>query len=93
MPDPYLSVVFRGREHLLFSSAYWIRSNVHVYEAYFARQMAYEITLKIKEMPAGVVKQMNSMLCEDGELILFCDKPALEAALKDRMPYREIDLY
>lgn len=93
MPDPYLSVVFRGREQLLFSSAYWIRSNVHVFEVYLPQQRAYQVTLKIKDMPTGIVKQMNSMLCEDGDLILYCDKTALETALKERMPYREIDLY
>ncbi len=93
MTDPYLSVVFKGREQLLFSSAYWIRSNVHVREVYFAQERANQVTLKIKEMPSGIVKQMNSMLCEDGDLILYCDETALEAALKDRMPYREIDLY
>lgn len=93
VPDPYISVVFKWHEQLLFSSAYWIRSNVHVREVYFAQERAYQVTLKIKEMPTGIVKQLNSMLCEDGDLILYCDEPALEAALKDRMPYREIDLY
>ena len=93
IPDPYLSMVFRGREQLLFSSAYRIRSNVHVYKYYFLQGKTLDVFLKIKEMPAGIVTQMNSMLCEDGKLILFCDEVALDKALKTKMDYRTVDLY
>lgn len=93
IPDPYLSVVFEGQENLLFSSCYLIRSNVHIGEAYFKQERAHQVFLKIKEMPTRIVTQMNSMLCEDGELILYCDESALEKALKAKMPYRTVDVY
>ncbi len=93
VPDPYLSVVFEGRESLLFSSTYLIRSNVHICEAYLKQEKTHHVFLEIKKMPTIIVKQMNSMLCEDGELILYCDESALEYALKNEMPYRTVDVY
>lgn len=93
VPDSYLSVVFQGQEYLLFSSVYLVRSNVHVYETYLKQEKARHIFLKIKEFPTEIVTQMNSMLCEDGDLILYCDETALKKALKTKMPYREIVSY
>ena len=93
IPDPYLSMVFRGRENLLFSSAYLVPSMVHVGEAYLLQEMASDVFLEIKELPTGIVTQMNSMLCEDGEVVLYCDKEALEKALKTKMDYREVNVY
>lgn len=91
--DPYISEVFNGLEDLLFSSAYLAPSNVHVKETYIKQEITPQVFLKIKDMPSIIVKQMNSMFCEDGTLILYCDKTALESALKTKMPYREVMLF
>ena len=48
------------------------------------------IYIRINDLPKEVFRLFNSIYCEDGEKILFCDKNELEFALKHKLQCRNI---
>ena len=90
VPDPYLSVIFKGHEDLLFCSYYLVKSNVHVRPAFLVNNRAESVFIKIVKVPSDIILQLNSIFCEDGEKILFCNKEALEKALELKLDCRHI---
>lgn len=94
-PDPYLSIIFdscqdKNYEDKLFCSYGKVRSCVHRNEFYFNRKTAHTVKIKVDNFPVDVFRHFNSIYCEDGEIILFCDKNELDFALENRLYCRTI---
>ena len=96
-PDPYLSIIFdncqdKNYEDKLFCSYGKVRSCVHRNEFYFNRKIANMVKIKVDNFPDDIFRQFNSIYCEDGEKILYCNENELEFALKHKLACREISL-
>ena len=94
-PDQYLSVIMGSSkiydvEDALFCSYYRVRSCVHVKETYITRNTVCKAKLKINILPNVVFQQFNSIFCEDGTKILFCDEDQLKFALNHKLNCRKI---
>ena len=95
IPDQYLSVIMGSSkiydaEDALFCSYYRVRSCVHVKETYLTRNTVSKATVKINVLPKFVFQQFNSVFCEDGTKILFCDEDQLKFALNHKLNCRKI---
>lgn len=96
-PDPYLSIIFdncqdENYEDKLFCSYGKVRSCVHRNEFYFNRKIANMVKIKVDNFPDDIFRQFNSIYCEDGEKILYCNENELEFALNHKLACREIRL-
>ena len=94
-PDQYLSIIMGSSkkydvEDALFCSYYRVRSSVHIQETYISRNRAKQVKAKISVLPNFVFKQFNSIFCEDGTKILFCDEEELRFALSHQLNCRKI---
>ena len=94
-PDPYLSVIMGSFldydvEDALFCSYSTVRSCVHREEVYIKPNEVSIAKVKISVLPNMIFKQFNSILCEDGEKILFCDEQEMKFALLNKMDYRKV---
>ena len=94
-PDKYLSSIFYvddnyNYENLLLCSYSHVKSAVHVEDTDIIRSKASIVTVKIKKMPIEIVRQFNSIFCEDGNKILYCNKNELDVARKTKVPGRDI---
>ena len=95
--DSYLSIIFdncqdKNYEDKLFCSYGKVRSCVHRNEFYFNRKIANMVKIKVDNFPDDIFRQFNSIYCEDGEKILYCNENELEFALKHKLACREIRL-
>ena len=50
------------------------------------------VKIKVDNFPDDIFRQFNSIYCEDGEKILYCNENELEFALKHKLACREIRL-
>ena len=96
-PDPYLSVIlykdiFHNYEDRLFCSYSKVKSCVHSHDAYLTRDKVKKVTILINNLPDDILRQFNSIFCEDGNKILFCDKDELDKALKLKLDYRYVKI-
>lgn len=93
--DPYLSVIL-GRyknfdcEDILFCSYYRFLSHGNIKETYLTQFKAKKVKIKVNILSDEIFKQYNSIFCEDGKLILFCDKEELKFAIEHPLKCREI---
>lgn len=88
-PDEYLSDLFGAEvgdyENRLFCE-YYTQSTL---EKHIEKE-TNSIYIKINNLPKEIFRLFNSIYCEDGEKILFCDKDELEFALKHQLQCRDI---
>lgn len=88
-PDEYLSELFGAEvgdyEDRLFCEYYSQSSLEKPIE-----KESNSIYIRINDLPKEVFRLFNSIYCEDGEKILFCDKNELEFALKHKLQCRNI---
>lgn len=93
MPDPYLSVILgENMEKELLCTYYLVRSCVHVKEFYFEKKKTCSASVRIRKFPKEIFRQYNSIFCEDGDKILFCNKEELEFALRNQLDCRKIEI-
>ncbi len=88
-PDPYLSDLL-GAEVGLYED--------RLFRAAFKDELMTEpaddtcesLYVKIQHLPKEVFRLFNSIYCEDGKIILYCDKEELEFALSHKLKCRDI---
>ena len=59
-------------------------------EKYHIERETNSLYVKISCLPKEVFRMFNSIYCEDGEKILFCDKEELGFALTHQLQCRDI---
>ena len=85
-PDPFLSEMLKGGfENRLFC-AYYSQSTL----VEQAQNGCDSIYVKIQSLPNEVFRSFNSIYCEDGKRILFCDREELDKALSMTLSFRNI---
>lgn len=88
-PDPYLSDLLGAEvglyEDRLFRAAY--KDELMIEPADDTCESLY---VKIQKLPKEVFRLFNSIYCEDGEKVLYCDKKELEYALSHQLNCRDI---
>ena len=90
-PDEYLSDLLGAEvgfyEDRLFPAIYTDSSMTEL-----ASDGCFSLYVKIQRLPKKVFQLYNSIFCEDGEKILFCDKKELDFALSHRLRCRDIEV-
>lgn len=97
IPDPYLSIILGiyknyDVEDKLFCSYYNDSSQANTEGTYVGINLVKEANVKINTLPKFVFKQFNSIFCEDGTKILFCDEQEMRFALNNRLCCRTVSL-
>lgn len=90
VPDPYISEMFREDEEMLFCSYYEIKSAVHIEPIYITQPSAKSVNIKIYPVDSKIVDRFNSIFCEDGNKILFCNKEDLDRAFALKHTFRDV---
>ena len=83
---------FRQDINFYCCSYYRVRSCVHVKETYLTRNTVSKATVKINVLPKFVFQQFNSIFCEDGTKILFCDENEMRFAMNHKLNCRKITI-
>ena len=88
-PDPFLSYLFGSYvgayEDRLFYAAFSDPSMTKL-----ADDNCASLYVKIQRLPKEVFRLFNSIYCEDGSIVLFCEKEELDYALSHRLSCRDI---
>ena len=88
-PDEYLSDLF-GAEVDAYEDRLFCEYYTQPTMAQRIEKETNSIYIRINDLPKEVFRLFNSIYCEDGEKILFCDKNELEFALKHQLQCRNI---
>ena len=83
-PDEYLSDLF-GAEVDAYEDRLFCEYYTQPTMAQRIEKETNSIYIRINDLPKDVFRLFNSIYCEDGEKILFCDKNELEFALKHQL--------
>ena len=94
-PDPYLSVILGAYknfdvEDCLFCSYGIVRSHVHRDEVYVKARYVRQPRIDIDVLPEFIFQHYNSIFCEDGSKILYCDREAFDNAMRIKLNCREV---